>query len=134
MKNIKLIQSKKKSEYTEYQKNILVGSSAACPIKNVPDNMEITVLDYYYYECFDENEQPTTILSILSTDGKLYRTNSHIFAREFLKAAEGVEEDKPFAIVKQQGVSNKGRNFVTCYPKIDLSQFFQNSYSDEKSN
>lgn len=86
-------------------------------INKVSESVDSTLeIDAYLLYEDEQEDRITEILSILTTDGKVYATNSPTFQREFNDLVTIFELTKealpPIKIV--EGLSKSGRTFYRC--------------------
>lgn len=80
-------------------------------------------LDIYAYIIYkddkDDGSEPVTILSIKTTEGAMYATNSKTFIRNFadiLAMSESCGEEPPTCFKVGSARSKAGREYLTCDP------------------
>lgn len=106
---------KTKKELDKKGQYIMTLNKAMKSMKDVPDQTEIKVINFCFFDKVDERTgESVSLLSILDESGKVYCTQSETFKRDFTDIAEIFDEDEDFIIGKISGVTKAGRDFVDC--------------------
>lgn len=107
------------TEYNEIEKYLMTISPAIESMKNLPDGLKIPVKKYMLFEDVKENTgEVVEILSILTTDNKVYSSQSETVKRSFYDIVN-IMGDKPFTIIKISGKTKAGRDFINCILDIE---------------
>lgn len=99
-------------EFNEVEQYLLTLDQSITILKNVEDGTSIPVESYLVFED-EKNGTVTEILSIMDTDGNVYSCQSATF-KQNLKNIYQCMNGKPFAVIKQSGITKAGRPFITC--------------------
>ena len=113
---IKLLETGR--ELTKVEQYLMTQDNSVVSIKDVEDGTSIPVDTYAEFSDIKEDGTEAHILSILSTDKKVYATQSETFKRSFKDMFNTMDGDA-FALIKTSGTTNSGRPFVNCSLDID---------------
>lgn len=103
----------KSMDFTAVEIYKMTKASNIVLIKELEDGTEIEVKGYIIFTDEKNDGTEVELLSIMSTDGTVYVTQSETFKNDFADiAALGIFPDVP--IVKSSGVSKSDRKFLTC--------------------
>lgn len=106
-------------EYTLIEKYLMTISPAIESMKNLPDGEKIQVKKYMFFEDVKEETGETVeILSILTTDNKVYSAQSGTVKRSFNDIVN-IMAGKPFTIIKTSGKTKAGRDFINCILDVE---------------
>ena len=106
-------------EYNEIEKYLMTISPAIVSMKNLPDGEKIPVKKYMIFEDVKENTgEAVEILSILTSDNKVYSAQSKTFKRSF-NDITAIVGDQPFTIIKTSGKTKAGRDFINCILDVE---------------
>lgn len=106
-------------EYNEIEKYLMTISPAIESMKNLSDGKKIPVKKYMLFEDVKENTgEAVEILSILTTDNKVYSAQSGTVKRSFNDIVK-IMGDKPFTIIKTSGKTKAGRDFINCILDVE---------------
>ena len=106
-------------EYNEIEKYLMTISPAIESMKNLSDGEKIPVKKYMLFEDVKENTgEAVEILSILTTDNKVYSAQSGTVKRSFNDIVN-IMGDKPFTIIKTSGKTKAGRDFINCILDVE---------------
>lgn len=83
-------------------------------MSDIPDGAELIVSEYALYEDVNSDGEKQDILSILTSNGDIYGTNSATFQREFEVITDIFEGSSIPAITVVHGKTKNGRDFITC--------------------
>ena len=101
-------------EFTKAEKYMLMLSPQIKSGKSLEDGEKFTVRDYLIFQ--DEKEDGTVaeIMSIMTTDKKVYSFQSPTFRRSIEEIWE-VMDGEPFTAVKVSGKTRSDRDYINCY-------------------
>lgn len=106
-------------EYNEIEKYLMTISPAIESMKNLPDGEKIPVKKHMIFEDVKEKTGETVeILSILTSDNKVYSAQSETVKRSFNDIVK-IMGDKPFTIIKTSGKTKAGRDFINCILDVE---------------
>ncbi len=106
-------------EFTPVERYLLTVAPTIKTIKTLEDGHVIDVAGYL--EFIDEKEDGSTaeLMSIITTDRKVYSTQSVTFKRSIKDIETAMQGCFPFPVMKCSGESKAGRKFVDCVLDID---------------
>lgn len=110
----------KSREFNDVETYLMTIAPSITSIKDVEEGTKIEVDGYLMFDDVKENGDTSEIMSIITTDKKVYSTKSATFKRS-LKDIATIKNinGKPFTIVKINGETKGGRPFVNCILDIE---------------
>lgn len=106
-------------ELTKVETYLMTASPAMVSMKNVEDETSLPVLAWCTFTDVKEaTGEAVDLLSIMTTDGKVYSCQSDTFKIEFFTIVT-LMEDEPFSVIKFSGKTKAGRDFISC--KLDTT-------------
>ena len=104
-----------KKDLDKKEQYIMTLNKAMKSVKDIPDQTEIHVVNFCYFDKVDEKTgEVVSLLSLLDKSGTVYCTQSETFKNDFSDIAEIFTDDPEFTIMKVSGVTKAGRGFVDC--------------------
>lgn len=104
-------------EFDKVEMYLMTLGNQSISVKDVSDGTVLDIDGWILYT-MEKNGDDIELLSILTTDKKVYVTQSSTFKRSFRDISIVMEGD-PYSVVKISGSSKAGRPFVDCTLKID---------------
>lgn len=104
-------------EFDKVEMYLMTLGNQSISVKDISDGTELDIDGWILYT-MEKNGDNIELLSILTTDKKVYVTQSSTFKRSFRDISIVMEGD-PYSVVKISGSSKAGRPFVDCTLKID---------------
>ena len=103
----------------EDDKKAIYNLTKSPKISKVSDLADNTVIDVkaiaFFTDINEERETETNIVSVMSSTGEVYATNSATFTREIKDLLAIFDNNvENISIEKLSGTSKNGRDFVTC--------------------
>lgn len=108
----------KSREFNEVETYLMTIAPSITSIKDVEEGEKIEVDGYLIFDDVKENGDTSEIMSIITTNKKVYSTQSATFKRS-LNDIASIMNGKPFTIVKINGETKAGRPFVNCILDIE---------------
>lgn len=106
-------------ELTKVEKYLMTASPAMTSMKEVENETSIPVLAWCTFtDTKESTDESVDLLSILTTDGKVYSCQSATFKREFMTIDSLMAGDS-YSVIKFSGKTKSGRDFISC--KLDTS-------------
>ena len=110
----------KSREFNDVETYLMTIAPSITSIKDVEEGAKIEVDGYLVFDDVKENGDTSEIMSIITTDKKVYSTQSATFKRSLKDIATIMNiNGKPFTIVKINGETKAGRPFVNCILDIE---------------
>lgn len=104
-------------EFDKVEMYLMTLGNQSTSVKDISDGTVLDIDGWILYT-MEKNGDNIELLSILTTDKKVYVTQSSTFKRSFRDISIVMEGD-PYSVVKISGSSKAGRPFVDCTLKID---------------
>ena len=105
----------KSQEFSNLEVYNMTKSHKLNTLKNLEDGAILEVAGYMEWEDIkEETGESTELMSILTTDGETYVTQSDTFRRDFLDIVEIFEHKFPITIEHGVGKSKAGREYHYC--------------------
>lgn len=104
-------------EFDKVEMYLMTLGNQSISVKDISDGTALDIDGWILYT-MEKNGDNIELLSILTTDKKVYVTQSSTFKRSFRDISIVMEGD-PYSVVKISGSSKAGRPFVDCTLKID---------------
>lgn len=114
--SIKII--KQSRPFTDIEKYLLTMNPEIISVKDLEDEFVIQVKGFLIFEDRKDEDDVSTIMSILGEGCKAYATQSKTFMNSLL-AIHDIMQDKPYGIKKISGTTKAGRPYVNCI--LDIS-------------
>lgn len=105
-------------EFNNVEKYIMMLSPEIRSGKDLEDGEKFTVEGYLVFTDEKEDGSEVEVMSILTTDKKVYSFQSSTLRRSIEEIWE-VMEGKPFTAVKTSGKTRAGRDYINCYLDTD---------------
>lgn len=104
--------------FTKVEEYLLTIAPTIKTVKTLEDGDILNVAGYLEFVDVKEDGTTTELMSIITTDNKVYSTQSVTFKRS-IKNIETVIQGFPFTVKKISGQSKAGRKYVDCVLDID---------------
>lgn len=104
--------------FTKVEEYLLTIAPTIKTVKTLEDGDILNVAGYLEFVDVKEDGTTNELMSIITTDNKVYSTQSVTFKRS-IKDIETVMQGFPFTVKKISGQSKAGRKFVDCVLDID---------------
>ena len=105
----------KSQEFSNLEVYNMTKSHKLNTLKNLEDGEKLEVAGFMEWEDFNEETgESTELLSLLTTDGDAYVTQSDTFKRDFFDIVEIFENKFPITIEHGVGKSKAGREYHYC--------------------
>ena len=105
-------------EFTKIEKYLMTTAPDIEPLKNIADGESIPIDGYLIFDDIKDNGEKHEILSIITTDKKVYSGQSVTF-RESLEDIYSLMDNEKFSIIKISGKTKAGREYINC--TLDVS-------------
>lgn len=103
----------KSREFSKVEIYLMTSSPDVESLKNVSDETSIPIDGYILFTDKDQNDEETSILSIITPDKKVYACQSQTFKHSFFEIFD-LMDGEAFSIIKKSGVSKGGRDYINC--------------------
>ena len=105
----------KSQEFSNLEVYNMTKSHKLNTLKNLEDGAKLEVAGFMEWEDTNEETGETTeLMSLLTTDGEAYVTQSDTFKRDFFDIVEIFEHNFPITIEHGVGESKAGREYHYC--------------------
>lgn len=104
--------------FTKVEEYLLTIAPTIKAVKTLEDGDILNVAGYLEFVDVKEDGTTSELMSIITTDNKVYSTQSVTFKRS-IKDIETVMEGFPFTVKKISGQSKAGRKYVDCVLDIE---------------
>lgn len=104
--------------FTKVEEYLLTIAPTIKTVKTLEDGDILNVAGYLEFVDVKEDGTTSELMSIITTDNKVYSTQSVTFKRS-IKDIETVMQGFPFTVKKISGQSKAGRKFVDCVLDIE---------------
>nr|DAM81479.1 MAG TPA: ssDNA binding protein [Caudoviricetes sp.] len=105
----------KSQEFTSLEVYNMTKSHKLNTLKNVENGAKLEVVGFMEWEHIDEETGETTqLMSLLTTDGTAYVTQSDTFKRDFFDIVEIFEHNFPITVEHGVDKSKAGRDYHYC--------------------
>lgn len=104
--------------FTKVEEYLLTIAPTIKTVKTLEDGDILNVAGYLEFDDVKEDGTTSELMSIITTDNKVYSTQSVTFKRS-IKDIETVMQGFPFTVKKISGQSRAGRKYVDCVLDID---------------
>lgn len=106
-------------EYTQIERYLMTVAPSIKTVKVLNDGDVIIVAGYLEFVDKKEDGSTVELMSIITTDNKVYSTQSATFKRSIKDIETAMQGCFPFPVIKISGESKAGRKFVDCVLDID---------------
>lgn len=105
----------KSQEFTSLEVYKMTKSHKLNTLKNLEDGAKLEVSGFMTWEDVNEETgEETELLSLITTDGTAYVTQSDTFTRDFFDIVEIFEHNFPIVVEHGIGKSKAGREYHFC--------------------
>lgn len=106
-------------EFNEVETYLMTIAPSIITMKDVPEGEKIAVDGFLIFEDVKENTGETVeVMSIITPEKKVYSCQSATFKRS-VKDIHGIMKGKPYTIIKINGKTNNGRDFINCILDVE---------------